>query len=326
MTLDLSALDCPSLLYSYLDVLPRHATYCLTTMGDHVTVHRITTNGGRKKRTIYAPSRTLSWVQNQIRKHMLLALDNENCVHGFVRGRGTVSNAHVHAHERKTWVMNIDLKDFFPSITFPRVLGLYRRLFKLNDKMAVQVARLTTYDNHLCQGFCTSPDLANFVAWKLDRRLMALAKKLGIGYTRYADDLTFSCSGSEPTPDAVRATVARIVADEDFEVNDRKVAIMRSGRRQVVTGLVVSEHGVNVPRRMRRLLRTAVHHWPQQDVVRRAAIRGWISYVHAVNPAAAKKLLDAIDAAEADENRTWAQDAPTGPFAHDIKSYREARR
>ena len=326
MTIDLSSLNCASLLYSYMDVLPRHATFCLTNMGDHVTVHRITTNGGKKRRTIYAPSRALSWVQNQIRNNLLLTLGNEDCVHGFIRGRGTVSNAHVHAHERKTWVMNIDLRNFFPSITFPRVLGLYRRLFNLDEKMAVHLARLTTYDNHLCQGFCTSPDLANFVAWKLDRRLMALARKMGVGYTRYADDLTFSCSGDKPSPDAVRSTVTKIVADEDFQVNDRKVAIMRIGRRQVVTGLVVSEHGISVPRRTRRLLRSAVHHWQQQDHTRRVSIRGWISYIHAVDPQAAKRLLDGIDAAEADESRIWAQNVPSGPFARDIKSYREARR
>jgi retron-type reverse transcriptase len=295
-------------------------------MREHVTVHKITTNGGRKRRTIYAPSPTLSWVQNQIRKNLLLSLDTEDCVHGFIRGRGTVSNAMVHAGERKTWVMNIDLKDFFPGITFPRVLGLYRRLFNVSDKMAVQLARLTTYDNHLAQGFCTSPDLANFVAWKLDRRLMALAKKMGIGYTRYADDLTFSCVGNNPTPDAVRSTVTKIVADEDLRVNERKVAIMRSGRRQVVTGLVVSEHGVNVPRRTRRLLRSAVHHWRQQDPERRASIRGWISYIQAVDPHSAQRLLDGIEAAEADENRTWTQPVSSGPFAHDIKSYREASR
>jgi RNA-directed DNA polymerase len=316
--IDLSALYEPPLVYAYIDVLPRHATHCLKCMREHVKVYEIMTNGGKKRRKIYAPGPELSWVQNRIRHGLLTQIEVEDCVHGFVRGRGTVSNAHIHAHRRCQWVMNMDLKNFFPSINTGRVFGLFKTLFCFNDKVAGHLARLTTYDNHLCQGFCTSPDLANFVAWKLDRRLMGLAKKLDIGYSRYADDLTFSSTSWRPRAEAVCNMVRRIVYDEGFRVNEDKIAIMGIGRRQIVTGLVVSEHGISLPRRTRRLLRAAVHHWRQQSPERRTSILGWVSYLNAVDPVLAQRLLDAIAMAETDGARTWTNAVPSHPFSQDI--------
>ena len=322
MTIDLSALTEPALVYMHIDVLPRHATYCMKSMKDHVNVYEIRTNGGRKVRKIYAPSRQLSWVQNRIRYGLLFKIPVEDCVHGFVQKRGIVSNALTHGSRRCAWVMNIDLKNFFPSINTGRIFGLFKTLFGFNDAVAGQLSRLTTHDNHLCQGFCTSPDLANFVAWKLDRRLMGLARRMGIVYTRYADDLTFSSiDRKRPRPESVLKTVTQIVDEENFTVNPDKVAIMGVGRRQVVTGLVVSEHGVNVPRRTRRLLRAAVHHWPQQTPERRASIRGWLSYLHAVDPELAQRLLKAID--DADEQRIWTKNVNTHPFSIDVSGGRK---
>lgn len=321
--IDLSALNEPALVYHYINVLPRHATNCLMHMSSHVSIYDLMTNRGKKRRKIYAPSRQLSWVQNQIRGELLLKVPVEDCVHGFVRERGTVTNALAHAYRRCRWIMNLDLRDFFPSITFPRVYGLYRAVFGFNDRVAAHLARLTTFDNHLCQGFCTSPDLANFIAWHLDKRLMALAKSLDIVYTRYADDLTFSAADDDVKAVRVKRLVTRIVADEGFEINEDKVAIMGVGRRQIVTGLVVSDHGVNLPRRTRRLLKAAVHHWRQQTWGRKCSIRGWISYLHAVDVHLAQRLLKAIDDAEADEGRTWSRDVSQGPFSFDISGGRQ---
>ena len=44
----------------------------------------------------------------------------------------------------------------------------------------------------LPQAPCTSPALSNQIARRLDRRLSGMSAKLGLVYTRYADDLTFS--------------------------------------------------------------------------------------------------------------------------------------
>src|SRR5262249_4532264 len=110
---------------------------------------------------------------------------------------------------------------------------------------------------YLIQGAPTSPALANLIAWRLDRRLSALAAKRGFAYTRYADDLTFSSDSPASTND-LRRVVRGIIAEEQFVVNTAKTRLARRSARQTVTGLVVND-GISTPRQLRRRLRAILH-------------------------------------------------------------------
>jgi len=323
--LDLSKLSDVGLACAYMDVLPRDATYAAFHMKRCVTKHEIVTNNGKKTRIVYAPNRLLRWLQGQIRVAYLSQVPRHPNAHGFVSGRGCASNATAHIGDLELMV-NIDLKDFFPSISAKRIFGLWRTVFGLNDQVAAVFTKLVTFDDHLAQGFLTSPDLANIISWRLDKRLAGFAKTAGLSYTRYADDLTF---GSEKwRGDARRLVdaVRKIVVDEGFTVNEKKVAIMRRGRRQKVTGLVVSAGGVNVPRRLRKLIRAACHHWPQQTPERRASIVGYLTWINSVDPEFVTEMRKDIAEAEASaDTRTWARAVSHRPFAHDVKSLSSPR-
>src|SRR5262249_32176 len=158
-------------------------------------------------RTLSAPHRTLGAAQKWIWANIVNKLAVEAPAHGFLPGRSILSNAKIHAGQGV--VVNMDLEGFFPSITFPRVRSVFHRA-GYSPAVATILALLCTecprrpveYDGNiyhvatgprgLPQGACTSPGLSNQVARRLDRRLAGLAAKLGLSYTRYADDLTFS--------------------------------------------------------------------------------------------------------------------------------------
>ncbi|MEM6931125.1 MAG: reverse transcriptase family protein, partial [Myxococcota bacterium] len=155
----------------------------------------------------------------------------------------------------------------------------------------------------LPQGAPTSPGLSNAVCWRLDRRLSGLGRKLGFRYTRYADDLTFSRpEGSEPGDPRIGALLAgtqRIVADEGFELHPDKTRVLRPGRRQKVTGLVVNgDGGVRVPREVKRRLRAALHRLQHGKALpegeSRARLAGLAAFVHAAEPDLGRRLLDAL--------------------------------
>lgn len=117
------------------------------------------------------------------------------CVHGFVKDRGILTNAKAHWERRPTFVLNLDLKDFFPSITFFRVRGLLMSSpFSFSYEIATVFAHLCTYAGKLPQGAPTSPYISNLICRSMDRDLMALASRHRCTYTRYADDMTFSFS------------------------------------------------------------------------------------------------------------------------------------
>jgi hypothetical protein len=152
---------------------------------------------------------------------------------------------------------------------------------------------------HLPQGAPTSPALANLAAFGLDRRLTGLARSMGLAYSRYADDLTFSGSGRlRLERRRVEALVAAIAAEEGFAVNGDKTALRTRGSRQIVCGIVVNQRP-NVPRaeydRLRALLHNAARDGAGAQNRDRmpdleAHVRGRIAWVSALNPGRGEKL------------------------------------
>jgi retron-type reverse transcriptase len=248
--------------------------------------------------------------------HILEKIPTHDAAHGFVPGRGTMSNAVPHVG--RAAVVNLDLKDFFPSITFPRVKGIIQDL-GFSPAVATILALLCTecprrkveYNGRalhvatgsraLPQGACTSPALSNLLARRLDSRLNGLAKKLGFTYTRYADDLTFS----GPTESAAKtgyllARVRHIVGDEKLTMNEDKTRVQRPNSRQTVTGIVVNKRP-NVPRRTTKRLRAILHQANKNGLAAQNRdnrenfvdwLGGMIAYLQMVNPDKGRRLRE----------------------------------
>jgi len=253
-------------------------------------------------REILAPCRSLKHIQRRILARIVAPLDTHDAAHGFRRGRGIATNAAPHANQEM--VLSIDLADFFPSISAKRVYGLFRKL-GWPQNLASMLTRLTTFRGCLPQGAPTSPALANLIARRLDQRLTGLARRRNLAYTRYADDLTLS-GAAEQTRNAF-PMIRRIIAEEGFLVNEKKVRLMRRGRRQTVTGLVVNDR-LATPREYRRRVRAAIHRLaagrgPQSPAARRAALaecRGHVSFIRSILARHAEPLAAKLDAARAE--------------------------
>src|SRR5207249_1609329 len=76
------------------------------------------------KRLILMPRGSLVIVQRKLLQVLSNVYRPRLCVHGFVTDRSIVSNAQTHIG--RTWVLNVDLHDFFPTIHFGRVRGLFQ--------------------------------------------------------------------------------------------------------------------------------------------------------------------------------------------------------
>lgn len=241
-------------------------------------------------REILAPAPLLKSVQRAINAEILTKAELHPACHGFRKKHSIVSNAVPHTGQEI--VINIDLKDFFPSISAARVYGVYKSLGHPVDE-ARYLTRLSTYKEHLPQGAPTSPMLANLVCRRLDSRLAGLAKKHGANYTRYADDLTFS------GPRRIVGTmpfIRQVIAEEGLTISEEKVRLTGRGNRQEVTGLVVNQ-AVNVPRETRRRLRAALHHLTQgkpitwnHEEVSVSNLQGHVAFVKSVQPDLGRKL------------------------------------
>lgn len=166
--------------------------------------------------------------------------------YGFVVGKSIVDGAKIHVG--KNYVYNIDLKDFFHSFDLNRVkMGFYNQPFNLKgelEPLAYLIACLTTYKINgkrvLPQGSPSSPSITNVLCWRLDHRLSGLAKRFGVDYTRYADDITFS-SNHNCYKDKFLTELKRIIKVEGLSINPKKTRLQSKLIRQEVTGLTVNQ-------------------------------------------------------------------------------------
>lgn len=195
-------------------------------------------------------------------------------VHGFVPSRSIVTNAQQHVSKR--YVFNIDIVDFFGSIHFGRVRGIFMRPpYNLPANVSTVLAQICCVSNKLPQGAPTSPIVSNMVCARLDSQLRLLAKEKHCTYTRYADDITFSTRltrfprdiayrGKEDSV-LVGKRLLMIVEGNDFKVNWKKVRLQHKNYSQEVTGLTVNQFP-NVDRKFVRKISSMLHVWDKYEL------------------------------------------------------------
>ncbi|MEM9092272.1 MAG: reverse transcriptase domain-containing protein [Cyanobacteria bacterium P01_F01_bin.53] len=231
-------------------------------------------------RTISAPSTSLKIIQRKLSQVLYSTYKPNSPVHGFVPGKNIVTNASQHTNKR--FVFNIDLKDFFSSIHFGRVRGIFMaRPYELPEKAATVLAQICCFENQLPQGAPTSPVVSNMVCARLDSELKRLAKNLRCTYTRYADDITFSTTlpqfpialaSVEIDEKSSKSTVnlgnrlALIIQDNGFEVNYKKVRLQHQSHHQEVTGITVNKFP-NVKRSFIREISSMLYVWEKHDLI-----------------------------------------------------------
>lgn len=210
-------------------------------------------------REIKAPLPKLKEIQRAINIILQSVYTTQECAFGFVKGKNIVDNAKL--HEGAPFVLNMDIKDFFPSIYFRRIIRMLgKEPFNLTgerEQIAYTIANICSEDGYLPQGAPTSPVLTNIICQRLDIRLQQLAMKSNAVYSRYADDITFSSSNYIFTNKFIKR-VQDILKDDRFELNDEKTRIQTKSFRQEVTGLTVNKT-VNINKTFKRSYRTLVH-------------------------------------------------------------------
>lgn len=256
-----------------LEIEPSQLHY-ITSRGRHrypYGAFEIPKKNGRP-RTILSPHPSVKILQRKLLHVLSLVYTAHPAAHGFVPQRSILTNARP--HQGKRFVLNVDLEEFFPSITFPRVRGVFVKRFRLPARAATVLARIccNTDDepDHLPQGAPTSPIVSNMICHSMDHAFVRLARDHGVFYSRYADDLTFS-TNRRPFPQAlavehegrllhVGAALVRVVQENGFALNSEKSRLFNRARRQEVTGLTVNRR-VNVRRGLVREIRGMLHAW-----------------------------------------------------------------
>ena len=207
-------------------------------------------SGGTRK--ILAPKDDLKLIQQRLANLLSKCYNFLDVQHGFIKNRSCVTNASQHIGKR--FVLNIDLENFFDTIHFGRVRGMFmHNPFNFNNQLATFLAKIVCEDGKLPQGAPTSPIISNIICYKLDKELEHLANKNRCIYTRYADDITFSTNSDKfPQSIAYRQFNEIVLSDKlmaiisggyenGFRVNANKTKLSKNMMNQEVTGITVNK-------------------------------------------------------------------------------------
>ena len=261
---------------NYLGFAPQHIFYLVEHPEKCYVPIEIPKNSDPTKfRKLDIPISELKGVQRAINKKILSEYSVDECVHSYVTARSILTAARELCPGRA--VLKVDVEDFFPSITFVRVLGLFRSI-GFSDPASFILARLTTFGNRLAQGAPTSPSISNLIMRGVDIRMKALAASWELKYLRYSDDMFFHKDKNFNHPKLTKF-VSKIVEGGGFAANEGKTRYHPKGLPRTTLGLLTHGETPKIPGSQRRIYRSMFFkasrniHWAHEN---RERLRGII--------------------------------------------------
>lgn len=230
---------------------------CLYAVSNHPERHYRPIQIPKRDKTprqLYEPDSILKLIQKNILHHVLVPLPVSSYALAYRRGTGIKANASCHVHNEV--VVKLDIENFFDHILFPMVLKAAFPAEYFPLPVRTLLTHLCCYQEQIPQGAPTSAAISNLVMKPFDEYIGNWCRERDIVYSRYCDDIT--CSGSFKPQMVIRKTAA-CLQELGFYLNDRKTAVIRQGRRQLVTGITVNDKP-QVPNGYRRSLRQEIYY------------------------------------------------------------------
>ena len=202
---------------------------------DNYKVFKIKKSNG-SFRKIYEPNSTLKYIQRQILKNILENKKVSKYATAYQKGKSLKENAQIHIG--KKIILKLDIKNYFDSISF---YSIYNNCFPIEyfpKGIGMLLTYLCTYNGYLPQGAPTSAYISNLVMKDFDDELGSWCEINNISYTRYSDDMTFS---GDFNPNLIIKKVKTMLFKLGFELNKKKIHVIKQHQQQKITGIVVNE-------------------------------------------------------------------------------------
>ena len=209
-----------------------------------------------KTRKIDAPFPSLSTIQKWLVTNIIDNLEIDADSATAYRKNKSIKD-HVFRHADSNYILKVDLKNFFPSI---KVSYVYKILHECgySKNICNLISNLLTLNGSLPQGAPSSPSLCNVVAKNLDFKLSRYCATLELKYSRYADDLVIS--GDNISNQNISDVIEQI-RSEGFFINYSKFKLYAPSENvRHLTGLVINNSFVSIPRKTRRKIRQSFYY------------------------------------------------------------------
>lgn len=187
-------------------------------------------------------------LQKNLFHNFLKNIPMPNYVCGFYPKSSYLEYLELHIRENykdDLFYLRLDICNFFSNIDSNLINTSINKYIKINcieDKEEIinTINKITMKNNVLPQGAITSPSLSNIVFRPLDIRIYKYCRKYKVKYSRYADDLLFSCENDTIHKDYFIKMIANIIKSYNLKINTKKV--MKCKSRISLNGIVLSNN------------------------------------------------------------------------------------
>ena len=257
-------------------------------------------NGGFRE--VSQPNKLVKSIQRAIIKLFISQFPVHRCANAYVEGKSLIDNAKPHLDN--SFLLKLDFENFFPSIFYhDLVTYLEQRAIEVSSLDYIFIKNYLFKRNkknqyHLCIGAPSSPMISNILMYSFDEMVDEMCTVLGVKYTRYADDLTFSCNdynALQNTLVQVKEIVKNYTDIKNLTINHNKTTIVGKGRSRRVTGVVITNEGnPSVGRYTRKKVRAMLHHFNNKTLKKDDIpyLHGIISHINSIEPDFYKKLKE----------------------------------
>jgi RNA-directed DNA polymerase len=248
-------------------------------------------------RTIFHPARDLKALQRWLNVNVIATWTVHNAAAAYRLERSIRDNADL--HKNSDFLLKLDFDSFFPSISAHDLRSYLESgpadQLQWNDHDIWTFLSIVCRNDQLTIGAPTSPMLSNVVCHELDCRLTAWSNERGVTYTRYADDITFSCNAPDllkNAPKMVEDMLKDLPIPRNLRLNKLKPRNLSRKHRRVVTGIVLTPTGeLSIGRHVKRKLRSLIHSYGDLSFEQRLALAGLLSYAVSIEPDLLNRLV-----------------------------------
>ncbi len=297
-------MDIKSFISSEIDIPESIVENAVKNARRHITTFTIDKkNGGKRK--IHQPSVRIKTIQYWAIRSIFEKLPVHKSSYAFKEETSILDNAIQHRENR--FFLKMDLKDFFPSITYEDLRPIIKKWHKTTnpmwkfDKNAEKLIRLVCFykNDRLPIGYPSSPIISNVVMYDFDvsvNKIISNKKYGNVQYTRYADDLVFS-TNKEGACFEIKKEIENHIknwSSPKIEVNKNKTRLgsSTSGNAQVTGLKIFTEGRISINRKYKDKIRLLLSLYKKGVLNKEEykVLQGHLSYCHHVDPSFYTKL------------------------------------
>lgn len=272
--------------------------YLILTAPRRYKVYDIPKRNGKGSRTIAQPTKLIKAIQRECIEYLSKLFPVHFTATAYVKGKSIRDNALKHKNNR--FLLKMDFKNFFNNITeydFRKYIQKHRTDYNISwtEKDCEDLCNIffwcpkNTYKRILSVGAPSSPSLSNILMYDFDAIIYKYCSENDVVYTRYADDLTFSCNKAFKLKDVEKyvTDISKAIDSPTLVINEDKTVHTSKKKNRHVTGITITNDGqLSLGYKRKIVLKSLIHKYANNELDENSILylKGMLNFATSIEP------------------------------------------